>query len=194
MDGKEIIKDIKEEIKEEESFLLKLFQLEKVVNKYKYQIIIFFALLIVVFIGYQVKSYIDEQNLIKTNHAYNELLVNPNDKKALEILKNNPKLFNLYLLHNDAKSVDKLKKVASGNDIVANIAKYEIAALKGDRKSLEDYTMTINAIYKDLALLNVERLYLKENNHKKAEEIANQIKDTQIKKLADTLLHYGIIK
>jgi hypothetical protein len=189
MDGKKVI----EEIKEEESFLLKLFQLEKVVNKYKYQIIIFFALLIVVFIGYQVKSYINEQNLIKTNHAYNELLVNPNDKKALEILKNNPKLFNLYLLHN-SKSIEELKKVANSNGIVANIAKYEIAALKGDKKSLENYSMTLDAVYKDLALLNVERLYLKENNHKKAGEIANEIKDTQIKKLADTLLHYGIVK
>jgi hypothetical protein len=38
--------------------------------------------------------------------------------------------------------------------------------------------MTLNAVYKNLALLNVERLYLKDNNHKKAQEIANQIKDT----------------
>jgi hypothetical protein len=193
MDGKEIIKDIKEEIKEEESLLLKLFQLEKVVNKYKYQIIGFLALLIIIFIGYQVKSYINEQNLIKTNSAYNKLLVNPNDKKALSILKDNPKLFNLYLLHN-SKSIEELKKVANSNGIVANIAKYEIAALKGDKKSLENYSMTLDAVYKDLALLNVERLYLKENNHNKAEEIANEIKDTQIKKLADTLLHYGIVK
>jgi hypothetical protein len=193
MDGKEIIKDIKEEIKEEESLLLKLFQLEKVVNKYKYQIIGFLALLIIIFIGYQVKSYINEQNLIKTNSAYNKLLVNPNDKKALSILKDNPKLFNLYLLHN-SKSIEELKKVANSNGVVANIAKYEIAVLKGDKKSLEDYSMTLDAIYKDLALLNVERLYLKENNHNKAEEIANEIKDTQIKKLADSLLHYGIVK
>jgi hypothetical protein len=139
MDGKEIIKDIKEEIKEEESLLLKLFQLEKVVNKYKYQIIGFLALLIIIFIGYQVKSYINEQNLIKTNSAYNKLLVNPNDKKALSILKDNPKLFNLYLLHN-SKSIEELKKVANSNGVVANIAKYEIAVLKGDKKSLEDYS------------------------------------------------------
>jgi hypothetical protein len=189
MNRKEIIK----EIKEEESFLLKLFQLEKVVNKYKYQLIGFFALLIVIFVGYQINSYVNEQNLIKTNKAYNELLVNPNDKEALMELKNNPKLFNLYLLHS-SQNITELKKVASGSTIVANIAKYEIAALKGDRKSLEDYSMTLDAIYKDLALLNVERLYLKENNHKKAEEIANEITDNQIKKLADSLLHYGIVK
>jgi hypothetical protein len=193
MDGKEIIKDIKEEIKEDESLLLKLFQLEKVVNKYKYQIMGFFGLLIVIFVGYQIKSYIDEQNLIKTNIAYNKLLSNPNNKDSLKILKDNPKLFNLYLLHT-SKSIEDLQKVAKSNGIVANIAKYEIAAYKGDKKSLENYSMTINPIYKDLAFLNVERLYLQENNHKKAEEIANQIKDNQIKQLADTLLHYGIVK
>ena len=65
MDGKKIV----EEIKEEKSFLLKLFQLEKVVNKYKFQIIGFFALIIVISIGYEIKSYINEQNLIKTNKA-----------------------------------------------------------------------------------------------------------------------------
>jgi hypothetical protein len=189
MDGKEIIK----EIKEEESLLLKIFQLEKIVNKYKYQIIGFFGLLIVVFIGYQIKSYINEQNLIKTNKAYDALLVNPNNKEALKELKNNPKLFNLYLLHN-SKSVEELQKVANGSGIVANIAKYEIAAMKGDKKSLENYSMSINAVYKDLALLNVERLYLQENNHKKAKKIANQIKDDKIKEIADTLLHYGIVK
>jgi hypothetical protein len=189
MDGKKIV----EEIKEEESFLLKLFQLEKTVNKYKYQIIAFFALLIVIAIGYGIKSYINEQNLIKTNEAYNKLLVNPNDKNALTELKNNPKLFNLYLLHS-AKSANELQTVAKGDGIVANIAKYELAALKGDKKALENYSMTLNAVYKNLALLNVERLYLKDNNHKKAQEIANQIKDTQIQKIANSLLHYGIVK
>jgi len=189
MDSKKIV----EEIKEEESFLLKIFQLEKVVNKYKYQIIGFFVLLIVIFIGYEIKSYINEQNLIKTNEAYNKLLSNPNDKNALIELKNNSKLFNLYILHT-AKSEKELKEVANGNGIVANIAKYEIAALKGDKKSLEDYSMTINAIYKDLALLNVERLYLEKYNHKKAEQINAQIKDADIKEIADSLLHYGIVK
>ena len=189
MDGKKIV----EEIKEEESFLLKLFQLEKVVNKYKFQIIGVFALIIVISIGYGINSYLNEQNLIKTNQAYNKLLVNPNDKQALNELKKNPKLLNLYLLHN-AKNIEDLKKVAEGSGIVANIAKYEIAALKGDKKSLEDYSMTLNAIYKDLALLNVERLYLKDNNHKKAKEINAQIKDKQIKTIANSLLHYGIVK
>jgi len=189
MDGKKIV----EEIKEEESFLLKLFQLEGLVNKYKFQIMGFFALIVVIAIGYGINSYINEQSLIKTNKAYNKLLVNPNDKKSLIELKNNPKLFHLYLIHN-YKNIDELKKVANANGVIGNIAKYELASLKGDKNSLEDYSMSLDAIYKDLALLNVERLYLKDNNHKKAEETAMQIKDTQIQKLAQSLLHYGIVQ
>ncbi|RUM57436.1 MAG: hypothetical protein DSY40_00860 [Nautilia sp.] len=189
MDGKKIV----EEIKEEESFLLKLFQLEKIINKYKMQIIGFFVILILGILGYQVKNYMDEQNLIKTNEAYNKLLQNPNDKNSLEILKENKKLYNLYLLHY-AKSVKDLEVVAQKTGIIGNIAKYEIAAIKGDKKSLENYSLTLNAVYKDLALFNLERLYLQDKNHKKAEEIVNQINDKEIKNMAQALLHYGIVK
>ena len=66
--------------------------------------------------------------------------------------------------------------------------------IKGDKKEMENYALSIGSIYKDLALLNLERLYLKENNHKKAQEIAQQIEDEDIAKLAKNFLHYGIVK
>jgi predicted negative regulator of RcsB-dependent stress response len=188
------VKEIKEEIKEEETFLLKLFQLEKFVKKYKIQLIVLVVLIITGVIGYQVNSYLKTQELIKTNTAYNTLLKNPNDKKALQILKENKKLFNLYLLHTSNDDIKKLSQVAKEGGIVGNIAKYQIAMLKGDKKDIQNYTMTIDSIYKDLALLNLERLYLKDNNHKKAEEVVKQIQDADIAKLAQGLLHYGIVK
>ena len=188
------VKEIKEEIKEEETFLLKLFQLEKLVKKYKNQLIALLVVIIVGVIGYQVNGYLQTQKLIKTNEAYNTLLQNPNNKEALNTLKENPKLFNLYLLQTSNDDILKLQKVAKSSGIVADIAKYQIAVLKGDKKEIENYALSIGAIYKDLALLNVERLYLKENNHKKAKEIANQITDEDIAKIADGLLHYGIVK
>jgi len=188
------VKEIKEEIKEEETFLLKLFQLEKFVKKYKNYLIALAVIIVVSVIGYQVNNYLKTQELIKTNIAYNELLKNPNDKKALKILKENPKLFNLYLLHTSYNDINKLQQVAKENGIVGNIAKYQIAMLKGDKKDIQNYTMTINSIYKDLALLNLERLYLKDNKHKKAEETVKQITDPDISKFAQGLLHYGITK
>jgi hypothetical protein len=178
----------------EGSFLLKLFQLEKLVNRYKYQLIAVVSVLFLGFVAIQVNNYLTQQNLIKTNEAYNRLLVNPDDKKALVTLKENRKLYKLYLLQTSNGDIKKLEKVAQGTGIISNIAKYQLAMIKGDKKDIENYALSIGAIYKDLALLNLERLYLKDGNHKKAEESAKQIKDEQISKLADGLLHYGIVK
>ena len=187
-------KQVKEEIKEEESLLLKVFQLEKFVKKYKKPLIAGVIILIIAIIGIQINSYMNTQNLIKTNEAYNKLLQNPNDKKALSILKENRPLFKLYLLKTSNNDIKKLQIVAQGNGIVANIAKYQIAVLKGNIQDIENYTLSLDDVYKDLALLNLERLYLQKNNHKKAKEIANQIKDIDISQFAMGLLHYGIVK
>ena len=188
------VKEIKEEIKEEETFLLKLFQLEKFVKKYKNQIIALLVLIIIGVIGIQVNNYLQTQKLIKTNTAYNILLKNPHNKTALKTLKENPKLFNLYLLKTSSIDANRLEQVAKEGGIVGNIAKYQIAMLKGDIKDIEVYSMSIDSVYKDLALLNLERIYLNKNNHKKAKEIVNQIKDDDILKIANGLLHYGIAK
>ena len=188
------VKEIKEEIKQEETFLLKLFQLEKLIKKYKNQLILIVVLIVIGVIGIQVNNYLNTQNLIKTNEAYNTLLSNPNNKEALKVLKQNEKLFKLYLLQTSNNDITKLQKVAKGRGIVSDIAKYQIAVLKGDKKEIENYALSIGAIYKDLALLNLERLYLKDNNHKKAKKMASQITDEQILKIANGLLHYGIVK
>jgi len=188
------VKEIKEEIKEEETFLLKLFQLEKIVKKYKNLLIGIAVLIVVGFFGYQINSYLQTQKLIKTNTAYNKLLKNPNDKQALQTLKENQPLFKLYLLQTSNDDIAKLQKVAQGHGIVANIAQYQLAVLKGDEKEINNYALSIGSIYKDLALLNVERIYLQNNNHKKAQEIVNQITDADVLKIATGLLHYGIAK
>jgi len=184
-----------EEKENEGGFLLKLLQLEKFVNKYKFQLIGIVVVLFVGFVGVEVNNYLKEQNLIKTNTAYNKLLQNPNDKQSLKILKENKKLYQLYLLQTTNKDVNKLQTIAqSHNGIVSNLAKYQLAMLKGDINSLENYALGIGAIYKDLALLNEQRLYLKNNNHKKAQDILNEITDDNIKQISQGLLHYGIVK
>ena len=54
-----------------------------------------------------------------------------------------------------------------------------------DIKSLENYSLTIGAIHKDLANLNLVRLYLAENNYKKAEETAKLIEAPNLAQIAD---------
>ena len=189
------VKEIKQEIKEEESFLLRLFQLEKFVKKYRYHLIALFLFIIAGIIGTEIKSYLYSEMLIRTNQAYNQLLENPNNKVALEKLKENEKLYKLYLLQTSNGDNSKLKIVANGKGVIADIAKYELAVLKGDKNSIENYTLQVGtAIYKNLALLNLERIYLENGNHKKAEEIVKNIDDADIAPFAEQLLHYGIVK
>ena len=184
----------KVETQTEGGFLLKLFQLEKFVKKNKHKLIVIGGLMIVSFLGIQINNYLETQKLIKTNEAYNLLLEKPDNKEALQVLKTNKKLYRLYLLQVSNNSIDKLKEVAKGTGIVANIAKYQLALIKGDKSMIENYALGIGAIYKDLALLNLERLYLQENNIEKAKKVIENIEDEQISKLANSFLHYGVVK
>jgi len=182
--------EIKEELKKDEELLVKVFKLEKFVKKYKIHLIV------IAIIGYVVAStiynYIKTQNLIKANNAFNRLLNNPNDKKALNELKENKKLFDLYLLRSN--DINELKKITTPE--LKAIANYKIAMLKGDKASLESYLLNPEyKILKDPIRLALIRIYLKENNRKKAKEIFSQITpNTDYQTLAKFLLHYGIVK
>jgi len=179
---------------QDDGFLLKLLQLEKLIKQYKTPLIIAIVAVIVAVVGYNINSYLQTQKLIQTNQAYDKLLKDPNDIKALEVLKQNKPLFRLYLLQTAGDDVAKLQQVANAKGVVANIAKYQLAMLKGDKKAVEDYALSMDIMYKDLALLNLVKIYLRNHNHTKAVQITKQIKDDTIHKIAQSLLHYGIVK
>lgn len=184
--------EIKEELKKDEELLVKVFKLEKFVKKYKIHLIVIAILVIGYVVGSSIYNYIKTQNLIKTNNAFNRLLNNPNDKKALNELKENKKLFDLYLLRSN--DINELKKITTPE--LKAIANYKIAMLKGDKASLESYLLNPEyKILKDPIRLALIRIYLKENNRKKAKEIFSQITpNTDYQTLAKFLLHYGIVK
>lgn len=184
--------EIKEELKKDEELLVKVFKLEKLVKKYKIHLIIIAILIIGYVIANTIYSYIKTQNLIKTNNAFEKLLNNPNDKKALNELKENKELFELYLLRSN--DIDKLKEITTLE--LKPIANYKIAMLKGDKASLESYLLNPEyKILKDPIRLALIKIYLKENNRKKAKDLFSQITpNTEYETLARFLLHYGIVK
>jgi hypothetical protein len=184
------IKEVKNEIKQDEELLLKVFQLEKFVRKYKTPIIVITAIIVFLVIAKSIYGYYENQKLTKANNALYEALHNPSDKKAVEILKSDRKLYDIYLLQKGEYSKIKSKELSQ-------IKAYEIAMQKGDIKSLENYLNNPNnQILKDAVRLALIRLYLQKGNHKKAVEIANQINpaDLNAKKIAIQLIHYGIVK
>jgi hypothetical protein len=184
--------EIKEKLKQEEELLIKVFKLEKFIKKYKKQLIIASAAIAVLLIGSAVYSYVQTQKLIASNNALDVLMSNPNDKKALETLKSNPKLYQVYMLQSsDTKTLNKI----TAPELKA-IAAYKTAMLKGDKQSLEGYLLNPEyKILKDPVRLALIKIYLKDGDRKKAEELSGQITPgSKFEMLAKFLLHYGIVK
>jgi len=180
--------EVKQELKQDEELLVKVFKLEKFFNKYKKIIISSAVVLAVLLIGYKVYNYLQFQTMIKENEAFNRLLQNPNDKKALEIVKENKNLYSLYLLQKgDYKDID--------SKLLSEIKAYELAMRSG-KKALEDYLLNPNyKILKNAVRFALIRIYLSEGNRKKALNLYNEINEnSQYKKLALYLIHYGIVK
>ena len=181
--------EVKQELKQDEELLVKVFKLEKFVRKYKKVIILTAVILALFLIGYKVYDYISFQKMVKENEAFNKLLQNPNDKEALKIVKENKNLYSLYLLQKgDYKDID--------SKLLSEIKAYKLAMQKGTKQALEDYLLNPNyKILKNPVRLALMRIYLSEGNRKKAKEIFNDIDpNSQYKKLGVYLLHYGIVK
>ena len=183
------IKKETEELKQDEALLVKVFKLEKFVKKYKKHIILTAIILAAYLIGYNIYTYIQEQNLIKANNAFETLLQNPNDKRALEIVKKDKKLYNLYLFNKGEYSKVNSKELEA-------LKAYEIAMKKGTKEALESYILNPSyKILKDSARFALMRIYLEEHNRKKALEVFDNInQNSKFKTLGAYLLHYGIVK
>ena len=186
---KDEIKKDTEELKQDEELLVKVFKLEKFVKKYKKPLIGGAVVLALIFIGYKSYDYIQTQKLIKANNALDRLLINPNDKEALEIVKKDKKLYELYLLNQGKYDEIKSKDLAA-------IKAYETAMKKGTKEALENYLLNPEyKILKNPVRFALMRIYLQEKNRKKAENLFNEIdSNSKFKQLGVYLLHYGIVK
>ena len=99
MSIKDNVDFVKEELNSEEKFLEGFVKIERFYKKYK--LIIITAVVIVVggIIGYYVSNYFKKQTKLEANIAFNKVLENPNDKAALDTLKEkNKQLFKLQNL------------------------------------------------------------------------------------------------
>jgi hypothetical protein len=180
--------DIKEEIKKDEELLIQVFKLEKFVRKYKNIIIAFFVIVILGVAGKSLYDYYKTQKLIKENLALEKLLSNPNDKEALNTLKENKALYDLYLLKKGQYSKISTPELES-------FKAFEEAMESGDVKLLEEYVNNPKYfVLKDMARLALIRAYLLDNKRDKAKIVAEEITDKKVKDLAVYLLHYGIVK
>jgi len=127
---------VKQEIGAEEQFLESIIKGERFFKKYKKIIISTIIVLIVAGVSYSVMDFLNNKRLNESNKAYLSLKANPNDKKALEILKSkNERLYNFYRFEVAIKNSDKavLKELSSysKDPVISDLSSYEFASLEG---------------------------------------------------------------
>lgn len=197
MSLKENMDALKEGLSSEEKFFESAIRTERFVKRYQKPLIagVLASLLVVIgAIGYQ--AYMDAK-IESSNNAFNLLLQNPSNTQAEQTLKNdNPKLYDVWKLsqgisHKDVSVLEGLKHSEAFG--VADIALYEVAAIKGDTSILEKYTRQQGAIYKDLALLELAVAAIEKGDIKAAHQKIDLINaESPVYQIAQALSHYGV--
>lgn len=193
---KENIDMVKEELNQEEKLFESAVKTERFVKKYKMPLISVISAIIVVLVGNSIYQVSLSNAQTASNEAYNTLLKDPSNTKAASILEDkNSALFDAWKLqtalsNNDEKALETL--TSSSSPVVADLAAYELAALKKDKAALNEYALKQESVLKDLAILNEAVLLLQEGKTQDAHERLKMINDKSLEKTVTLLQHYGV--
>ena len=188
---------VKEELNQEDKLFETAVKTERFVKKYKMPLISFLVAVVAVLIGNSLYQLNLSQTISKSNAAYLTLLSSPSDTEASKVLKEtNPELYDAWQLKVALEGADEVKLEAlksSSSSVVADLASYELAALKKDKAALNEYALNQDAILKDMAILNEAVLLMKEGKTAEAKERLSLIdEDSSFKKMVALLQHYGV--
>ncbi len=193
MSLKDNVSYVKEELNTEEKFLESFVKVERFYKKNKLIILVILFTLVLGTIAYVVTNYIQTQNKIEANIAFNKVLENPKDKEALSILKEkNQKLFEVaqYLetLNND--------KIANTQVVfLKELSKYKAALQKNSIEELNSISMEKDFLLKEFAIFNKALILTKNKKFDEAKATLKLIPNSsQVYNLAKMLNHYLITK
>jgi len=186
---KDDIEGVKKELSTEESFLENFLKVEKFYKKNKTAIIGGIIAVIIGVVGFYTYSYLQLQEKIKVNIAFNKVLENPNDEKALSELKT--KSEKLYQI---AQFMQK-NASESDNEFLKQLSQYSDAIKKNSTMELSSISQNQNFLLKDFALLNKAIIEAKNGEYAKAKESLKLIpENSDAKVLVQMLQHYLITK
>lgn len=185
MSLKENVDYVKKEISTEETFLESFLKLENFYKKYKMAIFGTVGVAIIAVIGLNVKSYMDEQNLIASNEAFNIVLNDPNNKEALDTLQStNKKLYALAMYKNDQSKAIEL-------DFFKELQTYFEAIKAQDTNQISSATQSQKFLLKDFAIFNKALIEAKNGQYNKSKESLKLISQTSdIASLVKMLEHH----
>ncbi len=197
MSLKNDIEMVKEELNSEEKFFEKAVITEKFIKKYKNIMIGTLSVIVIsvsASIAYDMKQ---KSNVENANKSLSILQKDSSNSKELLALKElSPNLYDVWLYSkamadNDIASLEKLKN--STTFIVEDLVKYELAQNADNIDSLNNYSLKQDAIYKDLAQIQVAVILINQGKISDAREKLFLIdKQSPLSNVTQLLLHYGV--
>ena len=189
MSLKDDINGVKKELGAEESFLESFLKVEKFYKKNKTAIFGLITATVIGVVGFYTYSYLQLQEKIKVNIAFNKVLENPSDEAAMANLKTkSEKLYQvaLFMQKNSSKS---------DNEFLNQLSLYTEAISKNNTTELGSIAQNQNFLLKDFALLNKAIIEAKNGEYTKAKESLKVISnDSDAKVLVQMLQHYLMTK
>jgi hypothetical protein len=193
MSIKENVDYVKTELSSEEKFLENFVRSERFFKKYKTLIFAFITIIIVAPIGFLIKNKIDESNKFEANIAFNKVLENSNDAKALADLKEkNKELYNVALY---LQTKNELKLADINVPLLKELAKYQTAMANKSITELDNVSMQNDFLLKEFAVFNKALLLANEGKFNEAKTTLALIPQTsKAFELAKLLNHYLLTK
>ncbi|PSM52317.1 hypothetical protein CBLAS_0317 [Campylobacter blaseri] len=185
---KDDIKNIKNSASSEEQFLESIIKSEIFIKKYKKPLIVIVFAVIVFIILNTILGYVKESKFNSANEAYSELILNPKNENAKDILRSkNENLFSLYEFRQalDNKDMNKINEL-SNNGKIDPILKDIISftANKDSGEIMESYKTLLDGY----ELLKAGKI--KEANS----EFIKIPPDSELASIVKNLRHYNGIK
>jgi len=193
MSMKENVNFVKDELNSEEKFIEGFVKVERFYKKFKPVILGVSALIIVLAVAFSVKSYMDGENKIKANIAFDKVVTNPNDKEALATLKETNKGLYEVALYLNAKKENK--SVDVNIKYLKELSLYQKALQNKSVGELNDLSMQNDFLLKEFAIFNKALLLANEGKYSEAKTALKLIPQTsKAYELANLLNHYLLTK
>ncbi|MGB1226313.1 MAG: hypothetical protein ACPG9K_00365 [Poseidonibacter sp.] len=193
MSMKENVDFVKEELNSEEKFLEGSVKVERFFKKFKALIIGIVAILIVVFIAFNVKNYNDEKNSTAANIAFDKVIANPSDKEALNTLKESNKKLYEVALYLQAKKEGEYPE--TNITYLKELTQYQKALSSSDVSALNTLSMQNDFLLKEFAIFNKALILVNEGKYEEAKVALNLIqKSSKASELSSLLQHHLLTK
>ncbi|WP_121628603.1 hypothetical protein [Poseidonibacter antarcticus] len=193
MSMKENVDFVKNELNSEEKFLEGFVKVERLYKKFKSLIIGLLVILVVAVIAFGINSYIEKKNTITANIAFDKVVSNPDDKDALNTLKESNKKLYEVALYLQAKKDGKYPETEI--PYLKELTQYQKALTNSDVSKLNDLSMQNDFLLKEFAIFNKALILVNEGKYKEAKIALNLIqKSSKASELSNLLQHHLLTK